>query len=58
MDSGDNVQLSDSTVLESVFDVVRGSSVVQCWTRNRVCEPGFESPFATVSKIGHFHSLH
>ena len=21
-------------------------------------EPGFESPFATVSKIGHFHSLH
>ena len=20
-------------------------------------EPGFESPFATVSKIGHFHSL-
>ena len=22
------------------------------------CEPGFESPFATVSKIGHFRSLH
>ena len=21
-------------------------------------EPGFESPFATVSKFGHFHSLH
>ena len=21
-------------------------------------EPGFESPFATVSKIGHFRSLH
>ena len=21
-------------------------------------EPGFESPFATISKIGHFRSLH
>ena len=23
-----------------------------------VLEPGFESPFATVSKLGHFRSLH
>ena len=35
----------------------RGSSVVECRTRNQV-SPRFESCFATVSKIGHFRSLH
>ena len=33
--------------------VENGSSVVECQTRNR--EP---SPFAIVSKFGHFRSLH
>ena len=27
-------------------------------TMHTMSEPGFESPFATVSKIGHFRSLH
>ena len=36
--------------------VERSSSVVECQTCNR--EPGFESHFATVSKFGHFRSLH
>ena len=35
----------------------RGSSVVECRTRNQV-SPGSNPPFATVSKIGHFRSLH
>ena len=30
-----------------------GRSAVECRTRNRF-EPGFESQFATISKIGHF----
>ena len=28
--------------------------MVEC----RTCKPGFESPFVTISKIGHFRSLH
>ena len=36
--------------------VERGSSVVECYTRNREC--GFKSLFAAVSKVGHFRSLH
>ena len=36
----------------------RGSSAVECWTRNREIRPGSNFPFATVSKFGHFRSLH
>ena len=32
-------------------------SAVECQTRNRV-SPGWNPPFATVLKIGHFRSLH
>ena len=35
----------------------RGSSVVESRTRNRD-SPGSNHPFATVSIIGHFRSLH
>ena len=35
----------------------RGSSAVECWTRNQV-SPGSDTPFATVSNIGYFRSLH
>ena len=35
----------------------RGSSVVEYRTRNQV-NPGSNPPFSTVSKIGHFRSLH
>ena len=35
----------------------RGSSVVECRTRNQA-SPGLNPPFAIVSKIGHFCSLH
>ena len=35
----------------------RGSSVVESRTRNRE-SPGSNPPFATVSKFGHFRSLH
>ena len=34
-----------------------GNSAVECRTRNQL-SPGSNSPFATVSKIGHFRSLH
>ena len=37
--------------------VERGSSVVECRTRNREIL-GSNSLFDTVSKIGHFRSLH
>ena len=37
--------------------VERGSSLVECQTRNRE-SPFSNPPFATVSKFGHFHSLH
>ena len=36
--------------------VERGSSGVVCSSQSR--DPGFESPFATVSNFGHFRSLH
>ena len=36
----------------------RGSSVVECRTRNLVTSGRFKSPFVTVSEIGHFRSLH
>ena len=39
------------------YNVERGSSVVECRTRNQV-SPGSNPPFATVSKIEHFRSLH
>ena len=42
---------------DTSLTVERGSSVVECRTRNQV-SPRFESCFATVSKIGHFRSLH
>ena len=35
----------------------RSSSAVECRTRNRVSS-GSNTPFATVSKFGHFRSLH
>ena len=35
----------------------RSSSAVECRTRNRG-GPGSNTPFATVSKFGHFCSLH
>ena len=35
----------------------RGSSVVECRTRNRE-SPGSNPPFATVSTFGNFHSRH
>ena len=35
----------------------RGNSVVECRTRNRE-SPSLNPPFATVSKFGHFRSLH
>ena len=35
----------------------RGSSGVECRTHNRE-SPGSNPPFATVSKLGHFCSLH
>ena len=37
--------------------VERGSSVVECRTRNRECS-GSNPPFGTISKFGHFRSLH
>ena len=36
--------------------VERVSSAVECRTHNQ--GPGFESPIATISKFGHFRSLH
>ena len=35
----------------------RGISVVECWTRNQM-NVGSNPTIATVSKIGHFRSLH
>ena len=37
--------------------VERGSSVVECRTCNRE-NPGSNPPFASISKLGHFRSLH
>ena len=42
--------------LLSIGGVERGSSVVECRTRNR--ESLGLNPLATVSKFGHFRSLH
>ena len=39
------------------LNVEHGNSVVECRTRNRASR-GFEFPFATISKIEHFRSLH
>ena len=36
--------------------VERGSSAVECWTRNRESLDS-KPPFATISKFGHFRSL-
>ena len=40
-----------------LIKVERGSSVVGCRTRS-LENPGSDPPFATVSKFGHFRSLH
>ena len=40
-----------------VCSMERGSSAVECRTRNQE-SPGSNPPFATVSKIGHFRSVH
>ena len=37
--------------------VERGSSAVECRTRNRA-SPGSDPPFAAITKFGHFRSLH
>ena len=39
-----------------IYTMERGGSVVECRTRNRA-SPG-SNAFATVSKSGHFRSLH
>ena len=49
------VALENWTIATSLVE--RGSSVVECRTQQS-SEPGFESLFVTVSKIGHFRSLH
>ena len=36
---------------------MHGSSVVECWICNRE-SPVLNPPFATISKFGHFCSLH
>ena len=47
----------DTPTLPQLLYVKRGSSEVECRTRNRD-SPGLTPPFATVLKFGHFHSLH
>ena len=49
-------RLSDKDFVKDEI-VERGSSVVECQTRNQV-SPGSNPPFATVSKFGNFRSLH
>ena len=41
----------------SYRDVEQGSSALECRTHNQE-SPGSNLPFATVSKFGHFRSLH
>ena len=56
--SSTNEMIPAPVLLELVqAHVERGSSVVECRTRNQV-NPGSNRLFATVSKIGHFRSLH
>ena len=47
--------MSDGLPFDTVVE--RGSSAVECWNRNRV-RLGSKPRFATVSKFGHFRSLH
>ena len=44
--------------MTNVLLVERGSSVVECRTRNTIERARVRTPFATVSKFGHFRSLH
>ena len=57
---GESLWVVDRYIYFFVFTgdgfVERGSSVVKCRTRKRK-SPG-SNPFATVSKFGHFRSLH
>ena len=48
---------SHQSALEMCYFMERGSSVVECPTRNQV-SPGSNPSIATVSKIRHFRSLH
>ena len=53
----ENPSLTWTELLNSNHNVERGSSPVECRTRKQV-SPGSNPLFVTISKIGHFRSLH
>ena len=53
------VAIKVSSIPSIASFVERGSSAVECRTRSQSREsPGLNPPVATVSKFGHFRSLH